>query len=157
LAPTTIFNVLGRSLLHHNEVVVVIWSQFHKLRVVIRVRITIQDLFASSTQTGTINNLGNFHTILYHITIWFPLLLEASSLRNTLTSRPAVYHQHTIHQNSSPHSRISTSMAASMQEMSYTLVFGIAGIMVDFAALLVAYLQLRKSRRVHSVYELAWD
>jgi hypothetical protein len=46
-------------------------------------------------------------------------------------------------------------MAAGMQEMSYTLVFGIAGIMVAFAALLVAYLQLRKSRRVHYVYELA--
>jgi hypothetical protein len=48
-------------------------------------------------------------------------------------------------------------MANDKQEMSYSLVFGIAGIMIASTALLVAYLQFRKSRRVHHVhvYELA--
>jgi hypothetical protein len=39
--------------------------------------------------------------------------------------------------------------------MSYTLVFGIAGLFIAFTALLVAYLQLRRTMRVRYVYELA--
>jgi hypothetical protein len=46
-------------------------------------------------------------------------------------------------------------MASDKQETSYTLVFGIAGIMIAFTALLVAYMQLRRTRRMHHVYELA--
>jgi uncharacterized integral membrane protein len=46
-------------------------------------------------------------------------------------------------------------MASDKQEMSFTLLFGIAGILIAFAALTVAFLQLRKTRRVHHVYELA--
>jgi len=41
------------------------------------------------------------------------------------------------------------------QETRFTLIFGIAGILIAFTALAVAYLQLRRMRRVHAIYELA--
>ena len=41
------------------------------------------------------------------------------------------------------------------QETSSTLIFGIASILIAFAALSIAYLQLRRMRRVHQIYELA--
>lgn len=46
-------------------------------------------------------------------------------------------------------------MPSANQEMSYTLVFGIAGLLVALTAVLVAFLQLRRTRRVRYVYELA--
>jgi hypothetical protein len=46
-------------------------------------------------------------------------------------------------------------MAPDNQEMSYTLVFGVAGVLIAFTALLVAYMQLRRTRPVHHIYELA--
>lgn len=46
-------------------------------------------------------------------------------------------------------------MEPDKQEMKYTLIFGISGTFVACAALLMAYLQLRRSRRVHHIYELA--
>ena len=46
-------------------------------------------------------------------------------------------------------------MASDKQDTSFSLVFGIAGTLIAFTALLVAYMQLRKMRRVHVVYELA--
>jgi hypothetical protein len=46
-------------------------------------------------------------------------------------------------------------MASDKQETSFTLLFGIAGVLIASAALVIAFLQLRKTRRVHQVYELA--
>jgi hypothetical protein len=46
-------------------------------------------------------------------------------------------------------------MVSDKQETSYTLVFGVAGILIAFTALLVAYMQLRRTRPVHHIYELA--
>jgi hypothetical protein len=46
-------------------------------------------------------------------------------------------------------------MAGDKQEMSSTLVFGISGTTIALVALLVAFMQLRKMRRMHHVYELA--
>jgi hypothetical protein len=51
--------------------------------------------------------------------------------------------------------RISSTMVSDKQETSYTLVFGVAGILIAFTALLVAYMQLRRTRPVHHIYELA--
>jgi FtsH-binding integral membrane protein len=45
----------------------------------------------------------------------------------------------------------SAFMASDKQEMGYTLVFGIAGVMIASTALFVAYLQL-KARRVQHVH-----
>jgi hypothetical protein len=46
-------------------------------------------------------------------------------------------------------------MASDKQETRYTLVFGVVGIMIAFTALLVACMQLRRTRLVHRIYELA--
>jgi hypothetical protein len=46
-------------------------------------------------------------------------------------------------------------MTCDKQETSYTLVFGVAGILIAFIALLVAYMQLRRMRQLHHTYELA--
>jgi hypothetical protein len=46
-------------------------------------------------------------------------------------------------------------MSSDKQEASFTLLFGIAGVLIALAAWVVAFLQLRKTRRVQLVYELA--
>jgi len=50
---------------------------------------------------------------------------------------------------------VHAKMGNGTQEISSTLIFGIASTLIAFAALSIAYLQLRRMRRVHQIYELA--
>jgi len=47
------------------------------------------------------------------------------------------------------------AMSGDAQEISLSFVFGIVGTSIAFTALLIAYLQLRRMRRIHAIYELA--
>jgi hypothetical protein len=54
-----------------------------------------------------------------------------------------------------PASPQSTCSVYDATDTNHNLVFGIMGIMIGFAALILAFLQLNKLERVHRIYELA--
>lgn len=48
-----------------------------------------------------------------------------------------------------------TNMDDGGQDTNLSLVFGIMGTLIAFTALLVAFLQLRRAKRIYRIYELA--
>jgi hypothetical protein len=48
------------------------------------------------------------------------------------------------------------SISSMSSDNNFSLVFGIFGTVIALSALSIAYLQLRRTRRVHMIYELAW-